>query len=152
MNRQESYRKKSSLNVLFTSSCLCFLLFFLLCVINGMPSHIAKQTEINEWLEAVTVFVFASPSPLSYRKGLGWSMDFHRGRATLGMCADQSCWAHVYAQMRDITLYPISLHANVDCKSEIVFQTNVHFFKILSYKTGLCCFLGLYFRECLILV
>lgn len=58
----------------------------------------------------------------------------------------------MYAQMRDITLYPISLHANVDCKSEIVFQTNVHFFKILSYKTGLCCFLGLYFRECLILV
>lgn len=43
----------------------------------------------------------------------------------------------MYAQMRDTTLYPISLHANVYCKREIVFQTNVHFFKILSYKVGL---------------
>lgn len=138
MNRQESYRKKSWLNVLFTSSHLCFLLFFLLCVINGMPSHTAKQTEIHEWLKAVTVFVFASPSPLVIGKAWGgWSMDFHGGRATLGMCADQSCWARVYAQMRDTTVWPISLHANVYRKSEIVFQTNVLFFKIWSYKTAL---------------
>lgn len=84
MNRQESYRKKSWLNVLVTSSHLCFLLFSLLCAINGMPSHTAKQTEINEWLKAVTVFVFASPPPLVIGKAWGGQWIFTEGEQLWG--------------------------------------------------------------------
>lgn len=57
---------------------------------------------------------------------------------------------YVCAQMRDTTVHTVSLHINMYCKKKksFFFQTNVHFFKILSYEIGLtAASLGLYFRD-----